>query len=230
MATERDGQCGEPYDPGMTAPTDLFAEIADERRALAEVIEQLSDDQLATGSLCGSWSVKEVGGHLILAMVTSLPKLITTMIVKGGSFDRANDALSRQVAAPRSGKEIAATLRERASFRFTPPGHGPTAPLTDILIHGQDIRRPLGITRDFNEFRLRTALDFLSSPKAKLGFVAPKKVAGLRFVATDLDWTAGAGPEVRGTGEALLLAYTGRPVVLPELTGEGAAVLAGRLR
>jgi len=214
----------------MTPAPDLFAEIADERLAFADMFETLTDEQLATRSLCGGWMVKEVGGHLILAMATSLPKLILTMIAKGGSFDRANDTLSRQVAGARTGTEIAATLRERASFRFTPPGHGPTAPLTDLLIHGQDVRRPLGITREFSEFRLRTALEFLSGPKAKLGFVSPKKVAGLRFVATDLDFAAGDGPEVRGTGEALLLAYTGRAAVLPELTGDGAAILAGRWR
>jgi uncharacterized protein (TIGR03083 family) len=214
----------------MTTEADLFAEIADERRAFADMFELLTPEQLATPSLCGNWTVKEVGAHLVLAMSVSLPRLVGTMVIKGGSFDRANDALSRKVGRERSGAEIATTIRERATFRFTPPGHGPTAPLTDLLIHGQDVRRPLGIARDFSEPRLRTALDFLAGPRAKLGFVAPKKIAGLRFVATDLDFAAGDGPEVRGTGEALLLAYTGRPVVVPELAGDGAEILASRLR
>jgi hypothetical protein len=34
---------------------------------------------------------------------------------------------------------------------------------------------------------------------------------------------------VRGSGEAILLALTGRPVVLAELDGEGVLVLAGRV-
>ena len=54
--------------------------------------------------------------------------------------------------------------------------------------------------------------------------------AGLRFEATDLDWTAGSGPTVRGTAEALMLALTGRPVVLAELAGDGVAALRRRLR
>ena len=211
----------------MTSTPDLFTHIAAERRAIADVLESLTPEQLATSSLCGSWTVQDVGGHLILPMVTSLPRMIGTMVVKGGSFDRANEVLSRR--AGRSGSaEIASTLRARADYHFTPPGHGPTAPLTDLLIHGQDIRRPLGLNRDFDEFRLVTALQFLASPKAKLGFVQPKKVAGLRFVASDVDFVGGDGPVVRGTGEQLLLAFTGRTDVLPELSGEGAEVLAQR--
>ena len=211
----------------MTSPPDLFTHIAAERRGMADVLDALTAEQLATPSLCGSWTVQDVGGHLIAPMVTSVTQVIGTMILKGGSFDRANDAMSRTVAR-RGAAAIAGTLRERAGSHFTPPGHGPTAPLTDLLVHGQDVRRPLGLEREFDEFRLVTALTFLASPMARLGFVRPKRIAGLRFVATDVDFAAGEGPEVTGTGEQLLLAYTGRPVVLPELSGDGAAVLAGR--
>lgn len=214
----------------MSAQPDLFAEIADERRSFADMFEGLGPQQLATSSLCGAWDVHEVGGHLVLPMVTSLPRLLGTIVLKRGSFDRANDVLSRRVAAERSGADIARLLRDRATFRFTPPGHGPTAPLTDLLVHGQDVRRPLGIAREFDEFRLKTALEFLASPRSHRGFTAPSRIAGLRFVATDVDFAAGDGPEVRGPGEALLLAYTGRPAALPGLSGDGVAVLASRLR
>jgi hypothetical protein len=50
----------------------------------------------------------------------------------------------------------------------------------------------------------------------------------LRFVATDLGWSSGLGPEVRGPAEALMLAIAGRKVVLAELVGDGVAALAGR--
>jgi hypothetical protein len=56
------------------------------------------------------------------------------------------------------------------------------------------------------------------------------RLAGLRFNATDLDWEGGQGLlVVRGSGEALLLALTGRRVVLDELSGSGAAALRARL-
>ncbi len=52
---------------------------------------------------------------------------------------------------------------------------------------------------------------------------------GLRLVATDLDWSAGNGPEVTGTGDALLMAIAGRPAALADLTGPGVATLAERV-
>jgi hypothetical protein len=52
---------------------------------------------------------------------------------------------------------------------------------------------------------------------------------GLRLVATDLDWTHGQGPEVRGPGEALLMAIAGRKTALADLEGPGAPVLAERV-
>ena len=55
-----------------------------------------------------------------------------------------------------------------------------------------------------------------------------KRVAGLKLAATDIDWTFGDGPEVRGTGEALLLAICGRKAALDDLEGEGVATLRSR--
>ncbi len=62
------------------------------------------------------------------------------------------------------------------------------------------------------------------------GFVKAKpRAKGLRFVATDSDWSWGTGPEVNGPSEDILLALSGRPAGLPALSGEGAATLAGRV-
>ena len=48
-------------------------------------------------------------------------------------------------------------------------------------------------------------------------------------MATDVDWSYGEGLDVRGRGEAILLALTGRPIVLDELTGDGVATFRGRI-
>ena len=53
--------------------------------------------------------------------------------------------------------------------------------------------------------------------------------AGLRLVAADLDWSHGSGPEVTGTGEALLMVIAGRPAALAELGGSGAPELTRRV-
>jgi uncharacterized protein (TIGR03083 family) len=103
----------------------------------------------------------------------------------------------------------------------------PKEGLFDHIVHQQDIRRPLGLPRQVPEQRLIAALG--AAPTIS-GFVgAKKRAAGLRLVATDVPWCYGGGPEVRGTGEAILLALTGRPVVLDELTGDGVAALRDRV-
>jgi hypothetical protein len=55
------------------------------------------------------------------------------------------------------------------------------------------------------------------------------RIRGLRVVATDLGFSAGAGPEVLGTAEALLVSISGRRGVVSELSGPGLPKLAHRI-
>jgi hypothetical protein len=56
-----------------------------------------------------------------------------------------------------------------------------------------------------------------------------KRVAGLTLRATDTDWSAGEGPEVRGPAIAILLAISGRAAGLDDLAGEGVETLRPRM-
>jgi hypothetical protein len=71
------------------------------------------------------------------------------------------------------------------------------------------------------------SLDFLVGGRA-VGFVAKNRLTGLRFEANDIGWSWGAGRVIRGEAEAVMLALTGRPVVLPELDGDGVTILRDR--
>jgi uncharacterized protein (TIGR03083 family) len=206
----------------------VFDDVAAERLVMADLLDGLSEEQLATASLCGQWTVRDVGAHLVMPLVTPLPRVLGAMVRAGGNFNRANVALTARVAAQPAG-EIAAQLRQRATSHFTPPRHDASAPLSEMLIHGQDVRRPLAITREFDPDRLRVSLDMLVSPRARLGFVPKGRLDGLLLRATDVDWSSGDGAEVTGTGEALLLAMAGRAVALSDLSGEGVALLASRI-
>lgn len=98
--------------------------------------------------------------------------------------------------------------------------------LADGLIHHQDIRRPLGMHRNIPAERLLPAL--------RCALIAPPirgfwRVRGLRLVATNLDWAAGAGTQVQGPAEALLMAIAGRRGVVGELSGPGQQKLARRI-
>jgi uncharacterized protein (TIGR03083 family) len=98
--------------------------------------------------------------------------------------------------------------------------------LTDGTIHHQDIRRALGRPRVIPEERLVPVLTFsLGAPTLP----SKRNVKGLRLIATDVDWTAGDGPEVTGSGEALLMAAAGRTEALDDLCGDGLATLRTRL-
>lgn len=205
-----------------------FDWIADERRALADLLDTLTADQLATPSLCGAWTVQQVFGHLTVPLTVGLPQFALAMLRARGDFDRANDQLARR-AASRGPAELAATLRRRADSRFTPPGGTWLAPLTDVIVHGQDIRRPLGIAHEFASERLRAILDYLVTDAAHRGFVPAGRLDGLTLRASDLGWTHGSGDLVEGPAEALALVATGRPDGLADLVGPGVDALARRL-
>ena len=206
---------------------DIFTEIADERRGLADLLSELTDEQLAARSLCREWSVREVAGHLVVPLEVSTRRFALTILMCRGSFDRANVRLAREQAR-RPVEELIGVLRDKATSRFTPPGSGPEAPLTDLLVHGSDIRWPLGLTRDVPAERAQKALTHLTGGRAR-GPVAPGTLDGLRFEADDLAWAHGAGPLVRGPAEALLLGITGRAVALGLLSGDGVPALRARL-
>jgi uncharacterized protein (TIGR03083 family) len=205
---------------------DVFEAIADERRALADDLTGLPPDRQRTPSLCARWTVHDVLAHLTMPMEVSLPAFAVAMVVAGGNYDRANERLTRRLAR-RPFAENVDVLRRKADVRFTPPGAGPEAPLTDALVHALDIRRPLGLHRDVPEDCVRTALAHLMT--APSGVVPKGVLQGLRFEATDLDWAHGEGPVVRDSVDDLLLLCTGRVVALETATGEGVSVLRGRL-
>ncbi|MXG88441.1 maleylpyruvate isomerase family mycothiol-dependent enzyme [Nocardioides flavescens] len=206
---------------------DPFTLIAAERLALADLVDSLSAEQLAAQSLCGRWSVQDVAAHLLVGPTTSLPAFAWEMVRARGSFDRASERVTARLS-DRPAAEIAAMLREHADSRFTPPGMDWHAPLTDLLVHREDIAVPLDLPHDRPLESWRHALDFLVSPKARTGFTPGGRPA-VRLVAEDVDWIHGpaSAPEARGPAYAVGLVLTGRPAGLPLLTGPGVDALAG---
>jgi uncharacterized protein (TIGR03083 family) len=101
--------------------------------------------------------------------------------------------------------------------------------LRAAVIHHQDMRRPLGADRTIPPERLVAVLDAVLTPLGSGNIGARAHAKGLRLRATDVEWTRGAGPEVWGPGEALLMALAGRGVALADLHGAGKEVLAARI-
>jgi uncharacterized protein (TIGR03083 family) len=206
----------------------IWAWIAAERRALADLAEGLTPEQLATPSLCAGWTVRDVIAHLTLNLTFSPRQAAGALLRSGFRTSRFIQLLTAE-AAERTDAELVALLRDEADAQWGPPGFGPLAPLTDLLVHGVDLRRPLGIDHAPEPDALRTSLDFVVRPKASLAFAQRRHHKGVRHEASDLDWSHGDGPLVRGPARSLLAVLCDRPAPLDDLTGDGVAVLRSRL-
>lgn len=196
-----------------------------ERRDLADYVQTLTEEQWNQKSLCSEWTVRDVGGHVPSYDELGWPATMAVFARSGFSLTRANRALverSRRLSTD----ELVAILRTRAVPRGITTMFGCAVALTDGVLHHQDIRRALGQPRAIPEERLAAVLNFL--PRARV-LPAPANMRGLRLVATDIDWTYGTGPELSGTGEALLVALAGRREGLADLSGPGLTTLTRRV-
>jgi uncharacterized protein (TIGR03083 family) len=193
-----------------------------ERTDLAAFLAGLPPEQWEAPSLCSDWSVADVVAHVVSYEGVG-PVDLVRRFARG--FDGGN-ALALADLGPRSPEELLALVRESRDPRGLTARFGCRIALVDGMIHHQDVRRALGAQREIPAERLRVALPFARVAPA-VG--ASARVRGLRLVATDVGWSAGRGPEVRGAAEPLLMAMAGRSVVLPELSGPGCDVLATRL-
>ena len=203
-----------------------LAELA----SLSALLHELEDEQWDTPSLCEGWRVRDVVSHMLVGYTTPMPTMLAKVARRRFNVPKASYEESIAFASARTPAEILAVLDDihtnnvrKGIAKVIKPSEG----LVDHLIHHQDIRRPLDLPREMPADRLVAALDVVPGLG---GFVGSKKrVAGLRLVATDVDWAHGDGPEVRGPGEAILLAASGRPAGLGELRGDGVGTLRERL-
>lgn len=204
----------------------IFAAVANERRQIASLVGGLNDTQLAASSLCAGWDVKTVAAHLACSVADGSSVQLRAAL-RRGSLARAIDEFARR-RAQRPAADIVATLRDRADYRLSPPVFGPAAPFADILIHGGDIRIPLGLSFEPHPDDVAIALHFLTGPWP-FGFVPLGRLSGIRLHDNDTGRSWGQGAEVRGPGAALMMAASGRSSLLDELDGPGLQILRQRL-
>jgi uncharacterized protein (TIGR03083 family) len=203
-----------------------FDLVTVEREEFADLLAGLTPEQWDHPSLCAGWSVRDVAAHCV-SFEGVPPLALAGRFLKGRlQTDRIN-ALALADLADSSTGEVVAMFRDNAEPHGLTAGFGGRIALTDNMIHQQDIRRPLGIRRTIPPERLRVALDFVRYAPTIRG---AWRARGVRLVATDANWSHGTGPEVRGTGEALLMIMAGRRDALADLDGAGVVSLAARVR
>jgi len=207
------------------ASIDPWTTIHEERRALLQDLEPLTAQQWATPSLCEGWTVQDVLGHMIAAARKTPPKFFAGMI---GSGFRFNAMAAKDVARETAGgpAETLARFREVLDRTSSPPGPKTTW-VGEVVVHGEDIRRPLGIRHTYPADALTSVADFYKGSNLLIG--AKNRVAGLTLQATDADWSTGSGPSVTGPMLSLVMAMVGRKPALDDLSGDGLATLRERM-
>ncbi len=211
--------------PGPSPTRDpLWAAAHAERAALADDLAGLDDAQWALPSLCARWSVEEVVAHLTAAASVGPWRWVASVV--GARFD--TDLHNQRRLAERRGATPAETLERfrRVTTSTTAPWGPVEAWLGEVVIHAEDVRRPLGLARTPPVETVTAVARF--SARRDFTVSGRTAVAGLRLEATDGPFATGEGPLVRGTTLALLMAVAGRGAYCDELTGPGTAVLRRR--
>ncbi|MGW7414673.1 maleylpyruvate isomerase family mycothiol-dependent enzyme [Streptomyces sp. NPDC054863] len=137
----------------------------------------------------------------------------------------------KQVAMRLAEQLVAAPAETLERFRrvvlsTTKPPLPAVAMLGETLVHGADVRRPLGIGRDCPVEVVTAVADYYRG--SNLVVLAKGRIGGLRLVTQDGPLTAGSGPLVSGTTSALVMAMTGRSAYRDDLEGEGVELLRSR--
>ncbi|TQC41808.1 maleylpyruvate isomerase family mycothiol-dependent enzyme [Rhodococcus sp. WS4] len=205
---------------------DVWSMVHAERAALIEDLGNLDAERWDEQSLCGEWTVHDVVAHLVDTARTTRLGFMVALARARFDFDRQNaHGVERERGA--SPQETLERLRQVASRTSTPPAPLDSR-LVEEVVHGEDIRRPLGLTRSYPREAVVRALRLQTRTPASFGG-AKELVAGVRLMAADDDVSIGDGPEVSGTALSLLLAVSGRKVALGDLQGPGVAALAAAL-
>ncbi|WBQ02163.1 maleylpyruvate isomerase family mycothiol-dependent enzyme [Kribbella sp. CA-293567] len=211
----------------MNDVTATWTLVHAERAALAADLLDLTEEQWRATSLCTELSVREVLAHLTAGATLSFPRWFAGVLRHRFDFDAQVLMRLRE----QLGDSSAATLtrfRAAAGRSTTPLGRrgGPVFALAETVAHAEDIRRPLGIKRDYPAQVLTTVAEYYAG--TDLTVPAQSRITGLRLVATDTEFSAGAGELVTGPTIALVMAMIGRGVCCEELEGEGVPTLRGR--
>lgn len=195
----------------------------EERSDLAAYLRTLAPADWNAASLCDAWSVKDVVAHVVSYEALGVAGLVKRFV--SGRFVRANEVgvadFARYTPA-----ELVDFLEAHLQPQGLTAGFGGMIALVDGTIHHQDIRRTLGHPRTIPPDRIERILPLIPG-NPRLG--AGKRIRGLRLRATDVDWQHGTGPEVVGTGEALMMAMSGRRIAVADLSGPGQPTIAHRM-
>jgi uncharacterized protein (TIGR03083 family) len=209
----------------VTVADDLWPVVHAERRALAGELAALTPEQWSAPSLCDGRSVQATLAHMAATARMTPLAFVLKMALSGFRFERM---AGREIDAMSAGGPEATLERFRAvqDSSSGPPGPADSW-LGETLVHGEDIRRPLGLQHAYPADAVTRLIGFYARSNLLIG--GKRRVAGLTLRATDTDWSHGSGPVVEGPVMSLLMVTAGRRAHVEDLFGPGLAELKRRL-
>lgn len=169
---------------------DIWPTVHAERDALIGDLEGLKPEQWSAATMCGHWNVHQVCGHLTSLAKMTPPKFFGQMLSSGFNFGKYAEKGVAQETADGPEATIAA-LKAAKDKTSAPPGPKETW-LGEHFVHGEDIRRALGIKHAYPADAVVTVADFYKGSNLLIG--SKNRIAGLTLRATDADWSHGTGP------------------------------------
>jgi uncharacterized protein (TIGR03083 family) len=200
----------------MTDDAALQPAVAAEFLALADLLGSATEAQWDTPSLCAGWRVREVIAHMTMAARYSEEEFMAGLRRCDFDFTRVSNEIAARDAGLPAG-DLVASLRSEVMQHWTPPGGGWHGALNHVVIHGLDVTVPLGVPRRSPDATIQVALDDLTAGGGHAHFGT--SIEGRSLQATDLDWSYGSGPVLRGPAEYLALVLSGRTVPAGQLEG-----------
>lgn len=201
----------------------IWQTVHAERRQLAADLSGLPAEQWQLPSLCPGWDVHDVLAHLVDTARTGRLGFVRDLLRARLDFDRANQhGVARHKR--QDPQDTLAALETAADLTRTPPANLATR-LVEAIVHGEDIRRPLGIAGKYPGPAILQALAHQLHTPVSFGG-GRERAAGVRLVDQRTGTTWGQGDDVEADDLDLLLAVSGRRVNRASLTGSGASRLA----
>lgn len=203
----------------------LWQLIHEQRDNLGSVLDTLNDVDWQTESLAKGWKVRDVVAHCIETQLMTPPLFMGRFLASGFRFH----AMSAKNIARHSGESAADLLTQyhATAHRTSAPPGPPVTWLGEAFIHGEDIARPTAKTVAASPQVLSMVADYALRTTPLLH--GKQRSQGLRLRATDIDWSAGEGPEVSGPAASLIMAVCGRNAALSDLAGDGLETLRSRV-
>lgn len=199
----------------------IWNSVHRERAALIRDLRDLGPHDWDAESGCRRWRIRDVVAHLVDTAATTPTTFLTGMVRAGFDFDRQNELGVERYRDKQPDELISLLVQVRDRTSGPPRFMAPLATrLVEEIVHGEDIRRPLGLHREYQPEDLQMAIEYQVATSVRIGG-AREKLVGVMLVADDIDWTHGQGSVVTGPALEILMLVCGRLPRSGVVTGPG---------